>query len=63
MTNARRAEADSARVPIVLKGIQHPDDARRVAASGLDGVIVSNHGGRQLDGAAGSLVHTAGLAR
>jgi len=46
---------DSARVPIVLKGIQHPDDARRVAASGLDGVIVSNHGGRQLDGAVGSL--------
>jgi L-lactate dehydrogenase (cytochrome) len=41
--------------PIVLKGIQHPDDARRAAAAGMDGVIVSNHGGRQVDGAIGSL--------
>jgi isopentenyl diphosphate isomerase/L-lactate dehydrogenase-like FMN-dependent dehydrogenase len=43
------------RLPILLKGIQHPDDARRAAAAGVDGVIVSNHGGRQLDGAIGSL--------
>jgi lactate 2-monooxygenase len=42
-------------LPILLKGIQHPDDARRAADEGLDGVIVSNHGGRQLDGAIGSL--------
>ncbi|MBU7598014.1 lactate 2-monooxygenase [Streptomyces sp. P38-E01] len=41
--------------PIVLKGIQHPDDARRARDSGMDGVVVSNHGGRQLDGAIGSL--------
>ncbi|MFI6297800.1 alpha-hydroxy-acid oxidizing protein [Nonomuraea sp. NPDC050790] len=41
--------------PIVLKGIQHPDDARRAADAGMDGVIVSNHGGRQVDGALGSL--------
>jgi (S)-mandelate dehydrogenase len=33
----------------VLKGIMHPDDARRAAALGVDGIIVSNHGGRQLD--------------
>ncbi len=36
--------------PIVLKGIMDPDDARQAAAMQLDGVIVSNHGGRQLDG-------------
>lgn len=41
--------------PIVLKGIQHPDDARLAADAGVDGIIVSNHGGRQLDGAIGSL--------
>ncbi len=41
--------------PIVLKGIQHTDDARRAADAGMDGIIVSNHGGRQVDGAIGSL--------
>jgi L-lactate dehydrogenase (cytochrome) len=41
--------------PIVLKGIQHPDDARRAVDAGMDGVVVSNHGGRQVDGAIGSL--------
>lgn len=41
--------------PIVLKGIQHPDDARRAVECGMDGIVVSNHGGRQLDGAVGSL--------
>ncbi len=41
--------------PIVLKGIQHPDDARRAVDSGMDGVVVSNHGGRQVDGAIASL--------
>jgi lactate 2-monooxygenase len=39
------------RLPIVLKGILHPDDARRAIDSGMDGVLVSNHGGRQVDGA------------
>jgi L-lactate dehydrogenase (cytochrome)/(S)-mandelate dehydrogenase len=34
---------------LVVKGILHPDDARRAARAGADGVIVSNHGGRQLD--------------
>jgi (S)-mandelate dehydrogenase len=34
---------------LVVKGILHPDDARRAADLGVDGVIVSNHGGRQLD--------------
>lgn len=41
--------------PIVLKGIQHPDDARKAVDAGMDGVVVSNHGGRQLDGAVASL--------
>jgi (S)-mandelate dehydrogenase len=34
---------------LVVKGILHPDDARRAAEIGVDGIIVSNHGGRQLD--------------
>ncbi|OXM73703.1 MULTISPECIES: lactate 2-monooxygenase [Amycolatopsis] len=41
--------------PIVLKGIQHVDDARRAVDAGMDGIVVSNHGGRQVDGAIGSL--------
>ncbi|MET8639567.1 lactate 2-monooxygenase [Streptomyces sp. NPDC004680] len=36
--------------PIVLKGILHPDDARRAVDAGMDGVVVSNHGGRQVAG-------------
>jgi isopentenyl diphosphate isomerase/L-lactate dehydrogenase-like FMN-dependent dehydrogenase len=46
---------DNTELPILLKGILHPDDARRAAESGIDGVIVSNHGGRQVDGAIGTL--------
>jgi lactate 2-monooxygenase len=42
-------------LPIVVKGIQHVDDAREAARRGLDGVVVSNHGGRQVDGAVASL--------
>ncbi len=41
--------------PIVLKGILSASDALRAAAAGLDGIIVSNHGGRQVDGAIGAL--------
>ncbi len=37
--------------PLLLKGILHADDARRAVEQGADGVIVSNHGGRQLDAA------------
>jgi L-lactate dehydrogenase (cytochrome)/(S)-mandelate dehydrogenase len=37
--------------PLVLKGILHPDEARLALEHGVDGVVVSNHGGRQLDGA------------
>ena len=42
-------------LPIVLKGIQHVEDAREAARRGVDGIVVSNHGGRQVDGAIGSL--------
>lgn len=41
--------------PIVLKGIQHPEDAVLAVQHGVDGIVVSNHGGRQIDGAVGSL--------
>ncbi|MFN8335746.1 MAG: lactate 2-monooxygenase [Cyclobacteriaceae bacterium] len=38
------------RLPIILKGILHSDDARKALDAGMDGIIVSNHGGRQTDG-------------
>ncbi|WP_019816376.1 lactate 2-monooxygenase [Saccharomonospora saliphila] len=41
--------------PIVLKGITHVDDARSAVAAGMDGIVVSNHGGRQVDGAVAAL--------
>jgi L-lactate dehydrogenase (cytochrome) len=40
--------------PLVLKGIMDPEDARRAADIGADGLVVSNHGGRQLDGTVGT---------
>jgi L-lactate dehydrogenase (cytochrome) len=40
--------------PLIIKGILDPDDAREAVASGADGIVVSNHGGRQLDGALSS---------
>ncbi len=42
-------------LPILLKGIVHPEDAKLAVSHGMDGLIVSNHGGRQVDGAIGSL--------
>jgi lactate 2-monooxygenase len=42
-------------LPILLKGVVHPDDARKGIDHGISGVVVSNHGGRQLDGAIGTL--------
>ena len=41
--------------PLLLKGILHPDEARRAVALGIDGIVVSNHGGRQLDGGPASI--------
>ncbi len=49
-------------LPILVKGIQHVDDAREAARRGLDGVVVSNHGGRQVNGAIGSLDALAPIA-
>jgi isopentenyl diphosphate isomerase/L-lactate dehydrogenase-like FMN-dependent dehydrogenase len=46
---------DRTSLPIVLKGILHPDDARRAIELGVDAIIVSNHGGRQVDNAIASL--------
>ncbi|RDV43257.1 lactate 2-monooxygenase [Leifsonia sp. ku-ls] len=43
------------RLPIVLKGVLHPDDARRALDAGVDGVQVSTHGGRQVDGGIAAL--------
>ena len=42
-------------LPIVVKGILHPDDAREARERGAEGIVVSNHGGRQVDGAIASL--------
>ena len=43
------------KLPILLKGILHPDDARRALDHGMNGIVVSNHGGRQVDGSIASL--------
>src|SRR5438445_13717692 len=48
---------------LLLKGVERPDDAERALAIGCDGVVVSNHGGRQLDGAAPSLEALPAVAR
>ncbi|WP_030416414.1 lactate 2-monooxygenase [Streptomyces sp. NRRL S-1448] len=47
--------------PIVLKGILHPDDALRAADAGVDGVVVSNHGGRQVAGSVAAADALPGL--
>ncbi|MGX8790475.1 alpha-hydroxy-acid oxidizing protein [Oceanobacillus oncorhynchi] len=43
------------KLPIFLKGILHPEDAKQAIKAGIDGIIVSNHGGRQMDGIIPSL--------
>jgi len=43
------------RLPIVLKGVLHPEDARAAVSHGVAAIVVSNHGGRQIDGAIASL--------
>jgi lactate 2-monooxygenase len=53
---------DHTRLPILLKGINHPADAQLALQHGMDGLIVSNHGGRQIDGAAASLDGLAAVA-
>lgn len=46
---------EQVRMPLILKGILHPDDAERAIGLGFDGLVVSNHGGRVLDGTPASL--------
>lgn len=46
---------EQSRLPILVKGVMHPDDALRLQALGVAGQVVSNHGGRALDGAPASL--------
>jgi lactate 2-monooxygenase len=49
-------------LPIILKGILHPDDARKALDYGVDGMYISNHGGRQVDGAIGAIDALPGIA-
>lgn len=46
---------DLTSLPVLLKGVLHPDDAKKAVESGFDGIVVSNHGGRQVDGAIATL--------
>ncbi len=43
------------KLPVLLKGVLHPEDARKAVELGIDGVVVSNHGGRQIDGSIAAL--------
>ncbi len=52
---------ENTRLPILLKGILHPDDARKAVDYGMDGLIVSNHGGRQVDGSISSIAALPGV--
>jgi len=49
------------KLPVLVKGILHPDDAKKALDIGIDGIIVSNHGGRQIDGAIPSLTALPGV--
>jgi isopentenyl diphosphate isomerase/L-lactate dehydrogenase-like FMN-dependent dehydrogenase len=51
------------RVPIILKGILHSNDAALALDAGVDAIIVSNHGGRQVDGGIGALDALPGVVR
>ncbi|WP_413799940.1 aminotransferase class I/II-fold pyridoxal phosphate-dependent enzyme [Streptomyces iranensis] len=50
------------RLPVLVKGVMTAEDARRAIAAGMDGIVVSNHGGRQLDGAPATLDVLAPIA-
>ncbi len=52
---------ENTRLPILLKGILHPEDARLAVEHGMDGIIVSNHGGRQIDGAISAIEALPGV--
>jgi lactate 2-monooxygenase len=49
------------KLPVILKGILHPDDGRKAVDYGVDGIIVSNHGGRQVDGSISTIEALPGV--
>lgn len=49
-------------LPIILKGVLHPDDARKALDYGVDGIYVSNHGGRQVDGSISAITALPAIA-
>lgn len=49
------------KLPLVLKGVLRPEDARRAVDAGFDGIVVSNHGGRRIDGMPASIDMLAGV--
>jgi lactate 2-monooxygenase len=49
------------KLPILLKGVLHPDDASRALDHGVDGIVVSNHGGRQVDGSIATMEALPGV--
>src|SRR5688572_30701009 len=51
------------KLPILLKGILHPDDATKAVDAGMDGIYVSNHGGRQVDGSVSSIAALPEIVR
>lgn len=53
---------EHSQLPVFLKGVQSPEDALAAIGAGVDGIWVSNHGGRQLDGAPGSFETLEGIA-
>jgi lactate 2-monooxygenase len=52
---------EKTRLPILLKGILHPADATAAIEHGMDGIVASNHGGRQVDGAIGTMDALQGI--
>lgn len=54
LSDIGRLKAET-RLPLWIKGVLHPEDARQFLAAGADGLIVSNHGGRAFDGAPAAL--------
>jgi lactate 2-monooxygenase len=52
---------DRTRLPILLKGVLHPGDAIAAVEHGMDGIVVSNHGGRQVDGAIATMDALPGI--
>lgn len=54
---------EQTQLPVIIKGILHPQDAAQAAAASVDAIVVSNHGGRQLDGALASVAALPGVVR